>query len=231
MRPFVRLFFFLLALLPAIFCPTKGQASASAGVEVFPTLRPGDVLLIDLGCYACRMISATTKSPFNHSGLVVDTDADGDGEVWVAQSLSKTEKIPLSNFLQQVKDRGAIMVRRPIELDQIFQTSQSQFMALSMRLKRVFSREFEGLPFDDAFLWDNSGPDGKELLYCSEMVQKALNKILDDDLMPYPMDFSSHMDFWTRYYRGQVPQGLIGNSPASLEREERLMTVWENGQR
>jgi hypothetical protein len=171
------------------------------------------------------MISATTQSPFNHSALVIEVSEDGD--VWVAQALTKTEKIRLKDFLRQTRRPGTVMVRRPVELDDIYRSAPDRFASLALRLERVFAQEFEGRSFDNAFLWDNTAADGTELLYCSEMVQKALNTILRDDLVPSPMDFSPHLDFWTRYFHGQVPQGLPGNSPASLENDPHLTTVWE----
>lgn len=225
MTHFYRLMLLLLALTTTVLPIRESRAHASSGKADFPVLRPGDVILLDLGCYTCRMISATTQSPFNHSGLVIETSEDG--QVWVAQSLTKTERMPLQDFLGQARRPGAVMVRRPVELGEIYRTAPDRFASLAQRLRRVFIREFEGRPFDNAFLWDNTTPDGTELLYCSEMVQKALNKILQDDLSPSPMDFSLHLDFWTRYFHGQVPQGQLGNSPASLERDPLLMTVWE----
>jgi hypothetical protein len=219
-----------LTFLITVLLRSQIAQSQPSGRELgLPSVRPGDIILIDLGCYACRIISATTNSLFNHSGLVIETT--DDGQVYVAQSLSKTEKIPLADFLSQAKRQSAIMVRRPRELDEIYRLSRRQFDALALQLARVFDAEFEGLPFDDAFLWDNNNSQGEELLYCSEMIQKALNRILIRDLAPAPMDFSTHMDFWQRYFHGQVPQGLPGNSPASFERESLLMTVLEKGQR
>lgn len=229
MRDFKHLVQVFTLLITVLLSPSRAHSQPEAWEVGLASVRPGDIILIDLGCYACRMISATTDSAFNHSGLVIETTADG--QVYVAQSLNKTEKVPLADFLGQAKRQSAIMVRRPRELDELYRLSRSQFDALALRLARVFSAEFEGLPFDEAFLWDNTNSKGEELLYCSEMIHKALNKVLHHDLAPDPMDFSRHMDFWQRYFHGQVPQGLPGNSPASFERESLLMTVWEKGPR
>lgn len=217
----------LLSLFLALLCPKKGASKSLERAAPFPALRPGDVILMDLGCYSCRMISATTSSPFNHSGLVVE--ATGDGVVYVAQSLSKTEKIPLADFLSQAKRHSALMVRRPRELHEIFLKSPEQFDSLALRLKRDFAAKFEGHPFDEDFLWDNVSENGEEPLYCSEMILKALNKILGKSLAPLPMDFSPQMDFWTRYFKGHVPQGLPGYSPGLFERDALLLTIWDNG--
>ena len=47
---------------------------------------------------------------------------------------------------------------------------------------------------------------------------KLLNPYMTDQFDTHPLDFSTHWDFWARYYRGEdnIPQGEIGNSPQSL---------------
>ncbi len=188
-------------------------------------LRAGDVILIDLGCYVCRIISTTTGTPYNHSGLVLEVTASGG--VLIAQSLTKTEVISIEKFLSQAKPKSLASVRRTRELDRLFAADPESFQTRIGNMQSRFEESFNGRPFDDEFLWDNRDADGGEVLYCSEMVQKTLNQALKSELATIVMDYSSNWDFWTQYFKGKVPQGLEGNSPSSLAHAEELRTVWE----
>jgi hypothetical protein len=84
-----------------------------------------------------------------------------------------------------------------------------------------------GRGFDDDYLWDNMDENGHELLYCSEMIQKTLNHVLEHPLRPVSLDYSRMWNFWSEYFDGRVPQGLPGNSPASLQASEMMLTIEE----
>jgi hypothetical protein len=193
-------------------------------IQGIPQLYPGDVILLELPCQTCSVISASTNSPYSHSGLVVDIAGD---QVSVAQSLTSTEVMSLEGFLRQAKIKGAIKILRPRELLDLRLSDPPRYQVLSAELARVIADDYIGQPFDDQYLWDNVDDEGREILYCSEMVQKTLNRILTKPIATVPMDFTAKWDFWERYYQGRVPQGQPGNSPASLERAGELVSIFQ----
>lgn len=200
-----------------------GSASGTTQTLGLSQLMRGDVILIELNCQTCSVISESTGSVFSHSGLVFDSSESG---FMVAQSLTGVETIPLERFLKQAKPKGAVKVLRSRELWKNILTDIDRYKSQVESLKKIVTEEYLGLPFDDQFLWDNFDADGREFLYCSELVQKALNRVLEDPIEPVSMDFSAQWDFWERYYKGKVPQGLAGNSPASLERSPEFISVF-----
>lgn len=213
-------------LLAAALCPARPAwaESTSGSSEPWPPLRVGDVLLLELSCYSCQAISAATGSPYNHSGLVVAFSESL--EPMVAQALGTVEAVPLGVFLAQAPKGARLMLRRSLELDQLYREHRGEYARRAFAMQEHFASAFAGQEFDAAFLWDNRDADGRELLYCSELVQKTLNHGLVQPLPPVAMDFTVQAEFWHRYFRGRVPQGLPGNSPASLEQSLLLKTMW-----
>jgi hypothetical protein len=190
-----------------------------------PALHAGDVVLIALHCYVCRVISETTDSPYNHSGLILDTDLGLSSRV--AQSLQSTQDLSLSEFLHQAGKTSPVKILRPRELANSFKADREAYESSTVLLNRVFAQEMLGRAFDDNYLWNNVDADGNELLYCSEMIQKTLNHVLARPLTTTALDYSRHWDFWLNYFDGKVPQGEPGNSPASLANADQLMTIFE----
>ena len=190
-----------------------------------PALHAGDVVLIALHCYVCRVISETTDSPYNHSGLILDTELGLNSRV--VQSLQSTQDLSLSEFLHQAGKTSPIKILRPRELANSFKHDREAYESSTVLLNRVFAQEMRGRAFDDNYLWNNVDSDGHELLYCSEMIQKTLNHVLAQPLTTVALDYSSHWDFWLNYFDGKVPQGQPGNSPASLANADQLMTIFE----
>lgn len=189
-----------------------------------PDLRVGDVILIEIDCYICRAISKATKSSYNHSGLVVEISEKGP---LIAQSLSKVEVVEWDRFLKQAKKNSTIAHLRTRELAALYWESPGEFSQKTTLMLREFNELFLGLPFDSAYMWHNVSSTGEELLYCSEMIQKTLNRILERPLATISMDFSEAYDAWNEYFRGQVPQGQEGNSPSSLYLAPEMMVVGE----
>ncbi|MCX6107261.1 MAG: hypothetical protein NTY08_15655 [Proteobacteria bacterium] len=193
--------------------------------DKLPVLHAGDVVLIALNCYICGVISETTESPYNHSGLILDTDLGLDSRV--AQSLQSTQELSLSDFLHQGGKTSPMKILRPRELDNGYKHDREAYESSTVLLNRVFAQEMRGRAFDDNYLWNNVDSDGHELLYCSEMIQKTLNHVLAQPLTTIALDYSRHWDFWLNYFDGKVPQGEQGNSPASLANADQLMTIFE----
>lgn len=167
-------------------------------------LRPGDVILQPLRCYLCRMIELQERSDYSHMGVVVEAGA----EVWVAESLGSVKVVKLADFLGKGDRTRAHLLLRPRE-------------AGPFLLKEAVTPML-GSDYDHDFRWDNLGRDGREALYCSELVAKLLNQFLLEDLPTKQMNYTENRDYWERYFRGHVPDGLPGNSPADFANSPQL---------
>lgn len=170
-------------------------------------LRVGDILLLELPCYSCQRIAEETKSGFSHSGLILKNP---QGELVVAESLSSVRVVELKSFVKRSTKGATLKVMRTND----FIMGADQLRKSSWEL---FQTKYQGLLFDDLFLWDRRDQWGREMLYCSEFIAKLLNHFLINPLEPEPMDFSLHWEFWQRYFGRTPPQGELGNSPASFE--------------
>ena len=184
---------FLLALLGLLTIPA-----------IAATLRPGDVILQPMRCYLCRMIEIHEQSDFSHMGVVIEV---GD-ETWVGESLGTVKMVKLAEFLAKGDQTRAHLIVRPRE-------------AVTFALKEAIA-PLLGAEYDHDFRWDNLGRDGREALYCSELVAKLLNQFLLEDLPTKQMNYTENRDYWERYFRGNVPDGLPGNSPADFEKSSQL---------
>lgn len=170
--------------------------------------RSGDVILQPLKCYLCGLIEQHENSSFAHLGIVIEV---APKEVWVAESLGKVKMIRLSEFLAKGDKTRPHKLIRPRE--------QVRF-ALREALEPLI-----GADYDHDFRWDNLGRDGREALYCSELVTKLLNPFLQNDIPTKLMDYTQNAEAWSRYFRGNVPQGLPGNSPGDFERSPLFVEV------
>src|SRR5690606_25202718 len=97
-------------------------------------------------------------------------------QVLVAQALGPLHALPLSKFVSQRTKGTTILVRRP------FKDISRESLFLD------FKQNWQGLPFDSAYVWDD------EKLYCSEFVAKFLNPYLDYPFQAKPLDFSRNWD-------------------------------------
>lgn len=180
-------------------------------------LRPGDIILKSLPCYSCSIIESESESSFSHSGLLIKNEQD---ELVVAEALGKVRTQTIEDFLDQSAQNKQIVVVRSIELAQIYQRSKQQFKKISDTLTNLFYTHYNQLPFDSRYLWDNFSESGQELLYCSEMITKLLNRVLTKKIRPTPMSFDRNWQYWYEYFDGDVPQGKLGNSPSDFVNPE-----------
>ena len=93
----------------------------------------------------------------------------------------------------------------------------------TLRLLLVFKNNYEGLKYDEKFLWDNVDENGKEKIYCSELVAKILNDIMEWNYPIKRMHFSRNVSEWDRYFSGNTPRDEWGNSPADFERSSEFV--------
>jgi hypothetical protein len=182
-------------------------------------LKVGDVVLISFNCFECRVIESETNSTFSHSGVVIKNEAN---EIRIGQSLGKVALYPIAEFLNKSTPHTLVSVYRPKE----FQTLNSKdFSSLEKRMLAIFNSSFKGAAFDFLYKWNNFDKDGKELLYCSEFIAKFLDNFLGAPTIPYPMTFKKNEAYWFKYFHGVIPEGELGNSPASFSRDDRFVFV------
>lgn len=174
-------------------------------------LRVGDVLLISLNCYTCRMIESETQSPFSHSGIVL---IDENNKVRIAQSLGKVAHYSYEDFAKNKTPGTLVHVYRARQL--------IGKEGLEKDFLDVFNEKFKGAPFDSKYSWNNFSSDGQELLYCSEFIAKFIDYFLIEKSIPTPISYRKNYEYWLMYFKGVVPEGELGNSPASFMRDQRF---------
>jgi hypothetical protein len=182
-----------------------------------PELKVGDILLQPLQCWTCDLIEDTEQSIYSHMGIVVSLNP-----VMVADSRRKVEIQTLEEFNFITQKGQNIKVLR-------FQNEKivAEFAENSDKFLKLFMSEFNGLAYDHDFRWDNFSEDGRQKLYCSEMVAKLLQAFLGIDPIIKRMHFSRNQEVWERYFRGDVPRGKWGNAPSDFDRSDWFYDVGE----
>jgi Permuted papain-like amidase enzyme, YaeF/YiiX, C92 family len=180
-------------------------------------LKAGDVLLISFNCYECRVIESETNSKFSHSGVIIKNDL---GQIQVGQSLGRVALYPLDQFLKNKTPGTNISVYRPKEFQNL---NISERNSLEKKMLKVFNSQFNGAPFDSKYLWNNYDDQGRELLYCSEFIAKFLDHFLSEATVPFPLTYQKNEAYWLQYFKGEIPQGELGNSPASFSHDDRFI--------
>lgn len=190
--------------------------SSNAFAFNFEDLQAGDVVLLSLSCYECRVIESETNSLFSHSGVVIKTET---GETRVAQSLGRLDHFSFADFTKNKSKGTFVHVYRPREFKNL---SAKEKSLLEKNMLDVFNEKYKDAPFDSKYLWNNFSPTGEEYLYCSEFIAKFLDNFLTKKTIPFPITYQKHLDYWTMYFKGVVPEGELGNSPAGLSRDDRF---------
>lgn len=182
-------------------------------------LKAGDILLVSLNCYGCRVIESETNSKFSHSGIVIKNELN---EIRIGQSLGFVALYPIEQFLKNKTPGTVVSVYRPKE----FLNLKLEFQkSLEQKMLHVFNTYFKGAPFDSRYIWDNFDQEGRELLYCSEFIAKYIDHFLNSPTIPYPLTYNKNFDYWFKYFNGDIPEGTPGNSPASFSYDERFIFV------
>lgn len=192
-------------LLGLIFISLWGNAKAFEWSE-------GDVILISLPCYLCRVIELETGGPFSHGGIVLDAKKKS-----VAQALDRVEELPLEKFFNLTLRNKRVAILRPVEF----------LHSTPVEWKEEFYQNFAGLEFDNDFLWNNYDDQGQEKLYCSEFLVKYLNRFLQDPLKTTPMSYRKYASFWRSYYQGDPPEGRPGFNPNSFYHSKKFKILFD----
>ncbi len=172
-------------------------------------LRSGDLLLESLPCQLCSLIEVEEGAPYSHGAVILRENS----QIYALQALRMVEKIPLQAFLNLRRPGTSTGVFRPIGLpipDSI--------------LRVQFQQHFEGLSYDEEFLWNNYDSKG-EKLYCSEFIVKLLNPFLDLPIKTKPMHYTHSRADWINYFKGNPPDGLPGVSPGDLSRSPSFRAI------
>ncbi|MFT4061526.1 MAG: YiiX/YebB-like N1pC/P60 family cysteine hydrolase [Edaphocola sp.] len=189
---------------------------SSAAAQIKPaSLRSGDLIFQDLDCGPmCDAIEAVTEGvngqKFSHIGLVY---GNGDTAKIIEAIGEAVRFTPMATFLQRTDN--------PMPVARL----RKRFCRLiPMALKYATSQI--GVPYDDAFLYDN----GK--YYCSELIYdafKAANKGKPFFKL-FPMTFkqpggATFFPVWVAYYRKlgmAIPEGNPGCNPGGLSRSRKI---------
>ena len=179
-------------------------------------LQTGDVVLLSLNCWECRVIESETNSLFSHSGVVI---RDKNKTIKIAQSLGSVALFSYADFTRNITAGTWLHVYRPREFKKY---SVQQRLILEQRMLNVFNKKYLGAPFDSKYIWDNYNSKGEELLYCSEFIAKFLDNFLTEKTITQVTSYNKHYDYWLKYFRGEVPVNELGNSPAAFSRDHRF---------
>jgi hypothetical protein len=172
-------------------------------------LREGDLLLVSLPCYVCRLIEIEESSDFSHLGILLKEQ----NEWKVLEAWGKVKLTPLNEFMNRVRPESKKLLLR----------SRKKINVLLMKQNLP---AWLDLPYDAHFRWNDDS------LYCSEFVYKFLyHHFSDDDRLlllpaPKPMHFIQHRSQWERYFAPAVPpDGELGISPQDFYGHPRWMKV------
>lgn len=175
-------------------------------------LQTGDVLLQPLDCWSCSLIEAQEESIYSHIGVYLNID----GEDYVVEAYGSVRLVTLNEFMHKTQKNSSVRVKRYVNSNSIEKET----------FKKVLL-SFVGLPYDRYFLWNNS-IDGKEAIYCSELVYKTYIYFAQfSDLSTKVMKFDVNPLLWDRYFRDQTPRGKLGISPADFDTSKDFITMSE----
>lgn len=187
----------------------------SLNIWAAPELKVGDILLQPLDCWSCDLIEDEEQTIYSHMGIVISTNP-----ILVADSRRKVETQSLEDF-DSITEKGQRIRILRFQNEKIVEELEKN----SSKFHELFQTEFDGLPYDHQFLWNNFHESGVQKLYCSEMVAKLLQAFLGIDPIIKRMHFSRNPELWARYFNGNVPVGEWGNSPGDFEKSHLFYVV------
>jgi hypothetical protein len=151
-------------------------------------------------------------------GLVIQTRPT----VKIAEALGNVRTLDLKEFAARTERNQRLSVRRfkdPKTVDYL-QTNKR-------KLLKLFETHYEGLQYDQEFLWDNVDENKKEKLYCSEMIAKIIEEFLEIEMPVKKMKYDRNRTLWRQYFRGNPPDGKWGNAPGDFEKSPLFYEVGE----
>lgn len=181
-------------------------------------LKVGDILLQPRQCWSCTLIEEQENSIYSHIGMIIEVGP----ELKVVDALGTVKIQSFEAFDSGTQKDQRISVRRLVREDAVkfLQDNKQEFLDYYLRM-------FDGLKYDHDFLWNNFDENGNEKLYCSELLTKLLQGFMGIEVATRRMKFDKNRDQWIRYFRGNPPDGKIGNSPAVFEQSHLFYEVGE----
>lgn len=198
----------ILLLILSIFTVSFGQKKV--------TLKEGDIIFQAMNCDLCKAINAVTEGfdgkDFSHLGLIyIQNDS-----IYVIEAAGKNVKLT------------------PLE---VFKTYTTETMYVG-RLKRKFRKyipkaiEFSlsqmGVPYDEAYLYNNGS------YYCSELIYDAFLEAYEKPFFELtPMTFkepntNQYFQVWIDYYGNlkiEIPEGELGCNPGGISTSNKLKII------
>lgn len=181
-----------------------------------PKLKEGDIIFQSMNCDLCKAINAVTEGfdgkDFSHLGMIhLQNDS-----IYVIEAAGKNVKLT------------------PLE---VFKTYTSETMYVG-RLKRKYRKyipkaiEFSlsqmGVPYDEAYLYDNGS------YYCSELIYDAFLSAYEKPFFELtPMTFkepnsNDYFQVWIDYYENlkiEIPEGKLGCNPGGISTSNKLKII------
>lgn len=177
-------------------------------------LESGDLIFQNLSCGPlCDAINAVTSGyddlDFNHMGLVTKEGK----ELFVIEASGKAvRKVRLDVFLNYTNAPMYVGRLKP------------EYKSLIPKALE-FAHQQIGMPYDDAFLYDN----GK--YYCSELVYDAFKAAYKKPFFAlYPMTYkipnsTAYFPVWISYFNNlktNIPEGELGCNPGGMSKDEKI---------
>lgn len=177
-------------------------------------LESGDLIFQNLSCGPlCDAINAVTSGyddlDFNHMGLVTKEGK----ELFVIEASGKAvRKVRLDVFLNYTNAPMYVGRLKP------------EYKSLIPKALE-FAHQQIGVPYDDAFLYDN----GK--YYCSELVYDAFKAAYKKPFFAlYPMTYkipnsTAYFPVWISYFNNlktNIPEGELGCNPGGMSKDEKI---------
>lgn len=181
----------------------------------------GDIILLEMSCQHCQVISKSTESNYSHSGVVI---VDEYNRVQVAHANGYVHFQALNDFLNLSK-KSSYKILRLHELEKM-KSNRVNFNNFQERVRKDYLQYFDGKESDDTFRWNSYDHLGRPSYYCSEFITKLLNPYLNIKIPIAPMDFSENWDFWFKFFKADVPQGELGNSPSTFDSPNLCKTLF-----
>ena len=181
------------------------------------TLKTGDLLFQSMNCGPlCEAINQVTAGyqghDFSHMGMVY---VQNDSIFVIEASGSAVKKTPFDTFKSYTNEK--MFVGR---LKQKYQAYIPE--AIAFALQQI------GIPYDEAYLYDN----GK--YYCSELIYDAFLHAYKKPLFELlPMTFKSpksneYFEVWSDYYKQlniEIPEGKPGCNPGGISTSDKLKII------
>ena len=180
------------------------------------TLKEGDIIFQSMNCDLCNAINAVTEGfdgkDFSHLGLVhIQNDS-----IYVIEAAGKEVKLT------------------PLEVFKTYTTEEMYVGRLKRKYRKYIPKAIEfslsklGVPYDEAYLYDNGS------YYCSELIYDAFLSAYKKPFFELtPMTFkepnsNDYFQVWIDYYENlkiEIPEGKLGCNPGGISTSDKLKIV------